>query len=328
MTPEQAAAEARAALLASVDPVTDSVLAAWLRAYAVIRDDLFAAVADVAEHGDLTRAAFRTGPLGAAMNAASAALQALVTESVAAAITAAEPVVVQGARAASLRLVSDATARGMGYAFNTPQRGVLDAIVRRTADRIAAAHPALSDSAETSLRVNLVRAVAAGSGPRDAAARMLAETRGVFGGGLTRALVLARTELVDAHRAGSAATREANPGIVTGWRWSAKLDKRTCPACWAMHNTAHPNSEPLEGHQQCRCVPVPILRWDGPEDGLGDPAAAFSRLSPAEQRQAFGPARVAALNAGVPFSALAQRRPNEGWRHGHYATPVSALPVP
>lgn len=51
---------------------------------------------------------------------------------------------------------------------------------------------------------------------------------------------------------------------VTGWRWNAILDPKTCPVCRPLHQTtaptprAFPNGAPPL-HPRCRCVVLPVL---------------------------------------------------------------------
>jgi hypothetical protein len=51
---------------------------------------------------------------------------------------------------------------------------------------------------------------------------------------------------------------------VTGWRWNAVLDPKTCPVCRPLHNTTAPTPQAFPNgapplHPRCRCVVLPIL---------------------------------------------------------------------
>lgn len=306
-----------------IDPAGEAILNSWVRAYATIRKDLVAAVEEAAERGPLSAADFRAARLGRAMNDASALLKALARSSGYQVLTAL-PGTVAGSAEVTRGLLQD-VGSSRGLRFNSPAPDVLDAIVRRTSGRVASSYRALSVSAEESLRVNLVRSVAAGTGADDAGRRMVRETRGVFGGGLSRAMNLSRTELVDAYRAGSAATRLANPDVITGWTWHARLDERTCAACWAMHGQTFGPAETLEGHQQCRCVPLPLLSFYGPEDMPLTGEEEFARLSRPQRVRTFGEERVRFLENGGAFADLAERVENPEWRPARYATPLKRL---
>lgn len=73
-----------------------------------------------------------------------------------------------------------------------------------------------------------------------------------------RAETLARTEALRAYREASRASYAASR-VVQTWTWFAALDRRTCPACVAMHGSVHPLEETLDGHPRCRCAMVPNL---------------------------------------------------------------------
>jgi hypothetical protein len=154
-----------------------------------------------------------------------------------------------------------------------------------------------------------------------------------FNGGLSRALTVSRTESLDAHRSAAALAHQASADVLTGWKWLATLDTRTCPACWAQSGSEHPLSEPGPlGHQNCRCTRVPQTRsWadlgfdsiDEPESVFPDSKARFGSLSDTEQRRILGPARFDAWKAGrFPMSDWAVRRSNPGWRDGYYVAPA------
>lgn len=81
--------------------------------------------------------------------------------------------------------------------------------------------------------------------------------RDALGTALNRALTIARTETLRAQRIAANENYRANDGVVKGWRWSASLDGRTCPSCYAMHGTIHPLSETMESHVNCRCTSIP-----------------------------------------------------------------------
>ena len=99
----------------------------------------------------------------------------------------------------------------------------------------------------------LTSGIALGHNPRKTA-RLLRESLGTS---LTRALTIARTETLRAQRIAANENYRANDGVVKGWRWSASLDGRTCPSCYAMHGTIHPLSETMESHVNCRCTSIP-----------------------------------------------------------------------
>jgi hypothetical protein len=204
------------------------------------------------------------------------------------------------------------------------------AIVKRSTEQITALHKPLSASAYDAVRRELIRGVAAGSNPRQTARRIVARTEGAFNGGLQRALVIARTETLDAHRAAAQLGQVPHADVLAGWVWTAQLGPRTCPACFSMHGTEHRLTEPGPlGHQQCRCSRVPKTKsWadlgitgvDEPPSLLPDAATVFSRLSQAEQEAVLGVAGRAAWARGEwPMSAWAEKRSTDGWRDAYYS---------
>lgn len=205
------------------------------------------------------------------------------------------------------------------------QPTALDVIQRRAQERITAATRALASEADEAVRRALVRGVATGAGPEQVARDMLARVQGAFDGGLTRALTISRTELLDAHRAVAAHTYRANADVLRGWRWHADLGRRTCAACWSMHGREFG----LEvvgpaGHRSCRCVALPILR-DEPAAAV-TAQARFDALPAADKEAILGRSVYALYRTGaVGWADLVQRRETNGWRHSYAPTPLRDL---
>lgn len=210
----------------------------------------------------------------------------------------------------------------------------ITAIVTRTTKQITARHKPLAPEAYDVVRRELIRGVAAGSNPRTTAARIVkrAERYG-FNGGLTRALTIARTETLDAHRAAAALGQAEHADVLAGWSWLAKLDARTCPSCWAQNGTVHDLTEPGPlDHQQGRCGRLPVTKsWadlgfgdiEEPPSLMPDAGSAFEALPATEQLQILGPSRHAAWVAGeFPMDAWSVRRTTPGWRDSYGVAPV------
>lgn len=202
------------------------------------------------------------------------------------------------------------------------------AIVTRTTQQVTSLTKPLSDEAYQAVRRELIRSIAAGSSPRDAARRMVARAERGFNGGLNRALTIARTEMLDAHRAAAALGQEAHADVLANWVWLASLSSRTCPACLAMHGTTHPLSEPGPyGHQQCRCSRMPTTKsWtelgfegiEEPASLIPDAQGFFDGLSTADQKQILGAkAYDAWVRGDFPMDQWAVRRSNDGWRDSY-----------
>jgi hypothetical protein len=219
--------------------------------------------------------------------------------------------------------------------FNRVDPHAIDAIVRRTTQDITSELATLSPDAEEAMRRRLIEGIALGDNPRAAAARMLRDVEGQFNGGLARALNVARTEMLDAHRNAGRAADLANPKLVTGWTWGAVLDTRTCPSCWSKHGEHHPADEPGPyDHQSGRCARIPdteswsSLGFDIPEPAslLPDAESTFYALPESKQLQIMGPARLEALTSGkAQWGELSVRRTSAGWRDSHAVRPVRDL---
>jgi SPP1 gp7 family putative phage head morphogenesis protein len=209
------------------------------------------------------------------------------------------------------------------------------AIVKRTTQQVTSLTRPLSANAAQAMKSSLIRGILVGENPNKAASRMLSRVQGDFDGGLTRAKVIARTEILDAHREAGLESDKANAAVLGGWEWISALDKRTCPSCWAQHGTRHPVTEagPLD-HQQGRCSRLPVTKsWrelgfdmDEPESLLPDAETMFRALPKADQVAIMGKARLDLLdNGNASWGDLSRRRATDGWRDSFAPTPVSDL---
>lgn len=216
----------------------------------------------------------------------------------------------------------------------------IEAIVRRSTEEITSRLRPLSDQAQIAVRRELVRGVAAGSNPKVIASRIVARAEKQFNGGLSRALTIARTETLDAHRAAAQLGQAEHADVLAGWEWIATLGPRTCPACWGQHGTMHELTEPGPlGHQNCRCARLPVVKpWaelgfptiEEPLSMFPDADLAFGALSKAEQVAILGQRGWDAWKAGeFPRSQWAVRRSAIGWRDSFVpAKPPKVDPVP
>lgn len=212
----------------------------------------------------------------------------------------------------------------------------LDAIVQRTTENIHSTLLPLSDEATAVMRRNLIRGIAVGENPRRVAALMVRQTEKGFNGGLNRAMIISRTEMLDAHRAASKAADNANTKVLKGWVWSANLDARTCPSCLAQHGREHPLDEDGPDDHQCgRCDRIPLTKsWAElgfknvvePPSLLPDSREWFDSLTPGTQRRIMGPARLELLQSGtVDWDELSRKVSTTGWRDSMHVTPVKDL---
>lgn len=222
------------------------------------------------------------------------------------------------------------------FAHTSPE--AVASIVGRSTTAIHKAAWPLSDEMVKAMKAELIRGVAVGDHPEITARRILKRTEGAFNGGYHRAVNIARTEVLDAHRAAGEAQDKANADVLTGWIWSASLDTSCCIACVVMNGTEHPLTDagPL-GHQSCRCARIPKTRsWADlgfttvPEPEpikLPDPKQWFDRQTEARQREVMGSREALQLykDGAVKWDDLAKRRKNDGWRDSFVPTPTKEL---
>lgn len=332
-------------LRARVDTVTDqqarTLTGAWVQAWNDVATDLHAALLELASEargGRVSRAAAaRSERLTAALAAIGAKLQDLggQTDDT---VTSGLRQAVQDAADAQADIVGSQLPPGSQAAqtlFARADDAALDRIVERSTQRIHKETRPLARDAERAMKRELVRGVAVGDNPRMVARRIMVRAESRFNGGLTRALAIARTETLDAHRAATHEAWQAHSGLLRGWQWLATLDRRTCPACLAMNGTVHPLKEPGPlDHVNGRCTAVPATRsWRDlgfdlpePESALPDARAWFDTQPDAVQSQIMGPARLALLRSGgTTWDDLAARHDNAGWRPSYQVRPVRDL---
>lgn len=248
---------------------------------------------------------------------------------------------------ADLAAVAELTAAGevAAIASQLPGRArarpvdpdMLDVMVRRVAEQITALTLPMSAEGTAAIRAALLRGTVEGANPRAIARDMLQRAETAFNGELSRALVISRTEILDAHRVAAALTQNANSDVLAGWTWLADLGPRCCSACWGQHGSVHPLSEPGPlDHHQGRCARAPLAKsWRElgfniaePPSVMSDARATFAAMPRADQLAVMGPARLDALDSGrIGWDDLATRRTTPGWRDSYAPTPVADLPL-
>lgn len=325
-----------------LDEVTDRqtriMVAAWVRAWDEIAPDLNTVLLEMLGAGDkvTTTQMRRSIRLRGALQVVAQHLQTLA-EQAGVLITGDLFGVIDTAGAAQASILDSQLPPGTFNpttmtAWTRVDPRQIEAIVRRSTQQITSRTRALSREAQRAVRRELVRGVAAGSNPRVTARRILDRVERRFNGGLSRALTIARTETLDAHRAGAQLGQAQHTDVLAGWTWVSALDRRTCPSCWGMHGTEHPASEPGPfDHQNGRCARVPRTKsWadlgfaiEEPPSILPDAGQVFAGLAPAQQAEILGPGRYAAYADGnFPMSSWSVRQANPGWRDSHVAARV------
>lgn len=228
-----------------------------------------------------------------------------------------------------------ANAATVGVSFTRISPDALAAIVERTTAQVHSATLPLPSAVERTMKQELIRGIAVGDNPRRTAARILDKAEGRFNGGLTRALTIARTETLDAHRAATKASEKSNTDILQDWEWHAALNARTCPSCWARHGTRYPlDVAGPDDHQNGRCTRVSVTKsWkdlgfdiEEPPSLTEDAEAVFNNLTPETQRAIMGGQRLELLQSGqIGWVDLSQVKHTDGWRDSYTVTPVKDL---
>jgi SPP1 gp7 family putative phage head morphogenesis protein len=326
----------RADLLKITDTHDRELTAAWVNAWDTVAGDYDAAINELvgnAAGAILSRATIlRSRRLLIALDTIARALTQLTEDAGIRVAGDLLQVVTQAAEAQQAVAASQLPKAERVNLSGLVDRRQLDAIVQRSTEQITSQMWPISPSADAAIRTGLVRGLATGANPKTTARDIVKRTEGDFNGGLARAMTIARTETLDAHRAAAAVAQNENADVLRGWMWLAATSDRTCPACLAMNGTEHPLDEPGPlGHQNCRCSRVPLTKsWADLGIDLDEPAPAatgsqawFDSRDEATQRSILGPARYAAyLRGDYPMSAWAARRSNDGWRDSYVTSPV------
>jgi SPP1 gp7 family putative phage head morphogenesis protein len=329
----------RTDLLKVTDQQTRDLVAAWARAWDEVAGDLDVAITELtanAEDGTLSRSAMlRSTRLRNSLDAIARQLTRLAGEAGVRIIGDLDGVVRQAGQAQQAVIGSQLPPgeRDQVRGWDRVDSRQISAIVQRTTERITSDLWPLSTDAQAVIRREIIRGLAAGTNPRATATRIVKRAESGFNGGLTRALTIARTETLDAHRAAAALAHRENADVLKGWVWLCALSSRTCPACLGKHGTEHSLDEPGPlGHQNCRCTRMPLTKsWrdlgiDLPEPSgrvIPDAALWFGKQPVKVQQQILGPARYREWKAGrYPIQHWAVRRQNPGWRPSYVTSPA------
>ena len=307
----------RAAIARLIDEASDEALLMWARTWTDLRAQI---EAEVERRGQARMLTYSADYAGARLVEVAQRSSAVLADA--------------ARRLIELSLADAAALIGAqlpaNWPLSRPAKPELDAIVQRATTQITSRMWVLSDEATEAMRRRLVQGVAAGRNPRDTARLIVRDVQDAFDGGLARAQVIARTETIDAYRAGAKAHHEANSDVLAGWVWLAKLSERTCPSCVAMHGTEHALDEPGPlDHPQGRCSRMPLVK---PELVPGAPAPTIesgpewlARQPEGVQRSVLGPRRFEAWqDGGYPVSRWAVRRESPDWRASYAPGPITS----
>lgn len=326
----------------TVDGATDDLIRSWAYGWQLVVRDWESAVAELQQIGDgrwpTRRQVLRATRAQAALEATFAGLLTLTDNAGVTIITGLSDVV-EAARGQldviGSQLPQSTEVRLSAQLVRADPRQI-EAILVRTQEQITKDLAPVAGDAFDTMRETLVRGVAFGQNPRVVAREMVRAIRVGHSEALTRAMVIARTEMLDAHRAATASHEAANTDVLQDWQWAATLDSRTCPSCWSQHGSVHSLDEPGPiDHQQGRCARLSRTKsWaelgfeglDEPASLLPDAQTKFAALPREQQLAVMGPKRLQLLDDGdVDWSELSTRKTNPGWRDSQVVTPVRDL---
>lgn len=124
-------------------------------------------------------------------------------------------------------------------------------ILREHLDRSHTLLNTFPAQARDRLRTLLYSNIDSGNGPA-ALARDIERTLGMT---RSRALTIARTEMLGAYRDANLANFRANSDVCNGWVWDAAIG--ACAFCSDMNDSEHDLDEDMQSHPRCRCSPRP-----------------------------------------------------------------------
>lgn len=335
----RAAADARRNIRRVTDKQAVALITAWVDAWDTLQPLFAEAIAELVAGGETVPRAVvaRNRKLRSAIEQARATLEALTLESnrvITGDLMDALLDAVNSHQAVISTQLPPGTA-GLTINLDAPAPEALNAMVTRTTQQIHSATKPLTAWTIKKMRQELIRGIVVGDNPREVARKLIKATEGQFNGGLARAMTIARTEMLDAHRAGSLAAAKANTDLLTGWIWMCTLDRRTCPSCLAKHGTMHPVDDfGPNDHQNGRCARVDKTKtWrelgfdiDEPADSIPDARAWFDNLTDDSQLAIMGPTRLKLLADGsIGWDDLSTLNKSTGWRDSFVQTPVRDL---
>jgi len=113
---------------------------------------------------------------------------------------------------------------------------------------------------------------------------------------LTRALTIARTEMMRAYRDATRQTYE-DSGVVTSYKRMATKSTTTCVACIALDGRVYKVNQTMGDHPNGRCSMIPMVEGFTPEwQSAGD---WFRTLDKDDQKKMLGPGKFNAWDDGV-----------------------------
>lgn len=177
----------------------------------------------------------------------------------------------------------------------------------------------IGPDAARAIRQAIAEGIAAGDGSAAVGKRIRAQVSM----SRARSETIARTETLRAYREATRQSYAANADVLDGWIRVCSGDRRTCPACWALHGKRYAVEQPCATHPNCRCVMVPDVTGAGIEVPSADDL--LGRMDEAGQIEALGASRHEMWKAGTPVSAFGAERNDPRWGAVAEVVPLGAL---
>lgn len=178
--------------------------------------------------------------------------------------------------------------------FNMFPAGDLEALIGRfrSGPSVSNLLKTLSWDSINAVEASLVNGLALGE-PLQVIADAMADASHI---GLSRALTIARTEVISARRISTFAQYRESANVLEGWRRMAN-PRSACMACLMLDGKVYPISETLEDHPNGACTAVPIVKG-APMPDWETGEAYFLSLPESEQIERMGRGRYEAWKAG------------------------------
>jgi hypothetical protein len=238
--------------------------------------------------------------------------------------------VMLGRQSASAQLEATVPA-GLSYQFGVPSLKAITDMVGTLQDGspLADLFSTFGEQAAKDVQSALVTGLTLGDNPR----KVARDVQQALNIPRTRALTIARDQLITPYRSAALETYNANSDVTNGWVWSADLSSRSCAACIALNGSVHDLSEDFASHNNCRCAPVPQTKsWadilpgvdlSGIEDTsvqVQDGSEWFDQQDASTQRQILGSnaAYAAYKDGAITLKDLVGKQHSEAWGTSRY----------
>lgn len=139
-----------------------------------------------------------------------------------------------------------------------------------------------------------------------------------------RAVLIARTESLRAHRIAAQQNYAANSDVVAGVRISSSRDGRVCPLCIAQDGLILKHGQAFATHPGCRCALLPVVKYRDVDRGTGE---EWLKAQPeAYQRQVLGKRRFELWSSGkVSMLDMVKYVTHPRWGEGIQLRPLLEL---